>query len=156
MATRLWYIYGWIFVRPRRWIFWQMMRNCHLQLGIKHTWGRWTFPNLHWWLLSKTVLKFLLWARRNSLHKFRRFPFLREIIYRIACTTAGYAQNGGECYHCAAEEGDPVELSTGETGHFELLRTWSVGTMDGTDHRFEGITTCPRCGYREHYEDGSL
>lgn len=40
--------------------------------------------------------------------------------------------------------------------HFELLETWSVGTQDGTDHRYRGWEFCARCGYHEMVEEGSL
>jgi len=38
----------------------------------------------------------------------------------------------------------------------ELEEAWTEGTQEGTDHRFRGITTCPKCGFKAEYEDGSL
>lgn len=48
---------------------------------------------------------------------------------------------------------------TDASGYSPFVRnaaSWSVGTMDGTDHRFSCITVCPKCGFKSNYEDGSL
>jgi len=131
----------------------------------KHEYFGWTFPNIHWWLLYLTVFRFFKWLNYDAWRPFcdwtggyrRTFPFMARIIHRIGATTSGYAIGGGQCFHCGSEEGDQVELSQDDTGkYFKLERSWSEGTMDGTDHRFCGITICPKCGYEDHYEDGSL
>lgn len=167
MSKKIRYILGWIFVRPRRWLFWKMICNAYLRIlpqKKEYEFG-WRLPNLHWWILYITVFKFCKWLNYDAWRKFCTYkngwldkkPLIAKIIHRIGETTAGYAIHGGECYHCGSEAGDQVTLSDDETGEFfKLERTWSVGTMDGTDHRFCGTTICPKCGYKEYYEDGSL
>lgn len=159
---------GYVFVRPRRCFFWKMVANTKLRLlPEKRYWdeGKWTLPNIHWWVLYKTVFRFFSWlywdawryfcAYKNG--RFENKPLIARVIQRIGSTTAGYAISGGECYHCASPDGCQAELSQDETGTtFKLEKTWSVSNQDGTDHRFSGITICPKCGYESEYEDGSL
>jgi hypothetical protein len=159
-------LYGWVFVRPRRYLFGKMAWASCLRLLPKKNWDGWRFPNLHWWVLNKTVFRFFEWlAWGNSWRYFcawengglKHKPFIARVIHRIGRTTAGYAMSGGECFHCANEEGDPVDLSMDETGEFfKLEKTWFTATEDGTDYRFCGTTVCPKCGYKQSYEDGSL
>lgn len=163
---RLRYILGWVLVRPRRWFFWNMISSSTPQWRSELTFdGRWHGPNIHWWILYKTVFKFFKWLNYEGwrplckwsptclIHK----PWYAELVHRIGETTAGAAISGGECYHCASKEGDQVDLAYDETGtHFVDVESWTVGTQDGTDHRFSGITICPKCGFRSEYEDGSL
>lgn len=162
---KLRFIYGWIFVRPRRWLFLKMVFSSSLRLIPQNRGWGWTWPNLHWWILYKTVFKFFKWLHWDAWRRFCtwgergliRKSFLARVIQRIGKTTAGYAIGGGECFHCGSEEGCQVELSNDESGkQFILERTWKCATMDGTDHRFCGTTICPKCGYRAYYEDGSL
>ena len=130
----------------------------------KHEWRGWEYPNLHWWILYHTVFNFCCWLNYDAwrpLCKWDRVlihkPLIAKIIHRIGQTTAGFVIGGGECFHCGSPEGCQVELSNDESGQFFKLKdTWSVGTMDGTDHRFSGTTICPKCGYQGYYEDGSL
>lgn len=158
---------AWLLVRPIRWSFSNMISaSCRLRiLPEKHQFFGWQAPNIHWWLLYKTVFKFCKWLHYDAWRPFcdwtggyrRSFPFIARLIKSIGSTTAGYAIGGGQCFHCASIHGDPIELAGDESGtDFELLDAWSVGTQDGTDHRFRGITTCPKCGYQAEYEDGSL
>jgi hypothetical protein len=127
-------------------------------------WGRYDWPNIHWWILYKTVFKFFKWLNYDAWRPFCKwgrirltFPLIARIIQRIGQTTAGYAISGGECFHCSSEKGAPVDLSNDETGiKFILEREWSEGTENGTDYRFCGTTICPVCGYKRYYEDGSL
>lgn len=160
-------LYGWVFIRPIRWFFGQMVRNTSLRLLPEKDdcWGCWRMPNMHWWALYKTVFKFYKWLYWDAWRVFcdwtggyrRTYPLIARIIYKIGATTSGYSISGGQCYHCGSEHGNPTELSDDDTGkYFKLLATWTVGTLDGTDHRFRGITTCPICGYKQEYEDGSL
>ncbi|MCK5616291.1 hypothetical protein KAR91_81265 [Candidatus Pacearchaeota archaeon] len=168
-------IYGWIFVRPRRWLFWHMVWSDRLSWKIERNYyydGRWKWPNLHWWILRQIIfepLKWLYWDGWRIFEKWEdkgggtRWPkgrLLARIAKRIGQTTAGCAISGGECFHCAFPGGDPLELSDpeGEYGeeYFELTDSGSTATMDGTDHWFRGITTCPRCGYKQEYGDSSL
>jgi len=170
----IFYIYGWIFVRPRRWLFnemhwasvglnWKIIPNYYYR-------GNWfsriKWPNPHWYFLYKTVYTFFRWLSwdawtpiaRWENRKFGRRLFLSKIIKRIGETTARY-QVYTECYHCAWPDGNPTELSDqdGKFGgdYFKLEKTWEVFTGEYTDYRFRGITTCPRCGYQQEYEDGS-
>lgn len=169
MNKKLNYILGWIFVRPRRWLFRRICsRGGNGIIWFPHYDGwDWRFPNLHWALLYWALFKPLKWAYWDGWRKFaiwdkgkgylKSHTLLSRFIQRIGETTAGCAISGGECYHCASREGCPVELSKDETGEqFILEKTWTVGTLDGTDHRFRGTTICPCCGYRQEYEDGSL
>jgi len=159
------YALGWAFVRPRRWLFRKMVFNSYLELRFRRLWqdGPIIWPNPHWWILYKTVFKFFKWLdweawrplctwEKNGLkHK----PILARIIHRIGETTAGEAIGGGECFHCASKDGCQVWLADSDET-FELIRSWQVGTQDGTDYRTHGITTCPKCGFKDEYEDGSL
>ncbi len=164
---KLRYIIGWLFVRPRRWFFGKMIRNCYLQLWwekIDYMPGYYS-PNLHWWLMYKTIFKFFKWLDYDAWRTFCTWengwlkykPWIARVIYRIGKTTAGWHIDGGECYHCGSIYGDPVDLSDDETGRTFILKdTWIVSTPDGTDYRFRGITICPKCGFKQDYEDGSL
>jgi hypothetical protein len=157
---------GYLFVRPRRWFFHKLICNCYPHwLPRKDDYCGWRMPNIHWWLLYRTAFKFCKWLHYDAWRPFcdwtggwrRSFPWPARLIKRIGDTTAGYAISGGECYHCGSPEGNQVDLSDDETGTvFKLESTWSVGTQEGTDHRFCGTTICPMCGYEAYYEDGSL
>lgn len=133
---------------------------------ITKTWDGYSFPNIHWWILNKTVFTFFLWLERYAWKYFCTWkngwlyhkPLIAKIIHRIGKTTAGCALHGGECWHCGAEEGNPVDLSDDETGEFfKLEKTWTACCSEiGTDYRFCGVTICPKCGFEQYYEDGSL
>jgi len=168
MATTLFYWYGWIFVRPRRWFFGRMLGRGSFGLRLlpkrEEYWG-WRWPNLHWWLLYKTIFNFCSWLSWDGWRPFcdwtggyrRTFPWIARMIKRLGETTAGVHCHGCECWHCGAEDCDQCTLSDDETGTtFILEETWTEGTQEGTDHRFRGITICPKCGYRAEYQDGSL
>lgn len=158
-------VYGWIFVRPRRWFFSNMIFNCYPQwFPKKHEFFGWQMPNIHWWILYKTVFKFFKWLHYDGWRPFcdwtggyrRTYPLIARFIHRIGATTAGYAIGGFECYHCASEEGCQVELSEDRTGeYFNVEGSSQYGTQDGTHYEFWGITTCPKCGYKSEFRDGS-
>ena len=159
--------YGWIFIRPLRWFFWKMLCNTYPRfIPKKNEWDNtWRLPNIHWWLIYKTVFKFFKWLYYDAWRMFcdwtggyrRTFPLSARIIKKIGATTAGYGISGGQCYHCGSEDGDQVDLADDDTGTtFKLLESWTQSTMDGVDHRFRGITICPKCGFESEYEDGSL
>lgn len=165
----LFYLYGWLFVRPRRWFFWQMIAHGSHELRFipkyDDCWERWQLPNIHWWLLRHTIFDFCKWLHYDAWRPFcdwtggyrGSFPWIARAIKRIGDTTAGYAISGGECPHCASPKGDQLYLSEDITGTtFILQKTWTVGTQEGTDHRFCGSTICPACGYKAYFEDGSL
>jgi hypothetical protein len=149
-----------------------MIRNTELRPWFyKEEWSKkLRYPNLHWWILYKTVFKFCKWLRYRAWRPFcnwsvtsnnysvlMHISFVGAIIKRIGQTTAGFAIFGGECFHCGSERGDQVELSMDETGKkFILEGTQDVGTENGVDHQFWGTTICPTCGYRDQYSDGSL
>ena len=169
IQIRFFKIYGYIFVRPRRYLFGNMGWNSDLRpLPVKHEYFGWRLPNWHWWILYKTVFRFFKWlywdgcirVSRWEKRWFKGRTNLYGIIRRIGATTAGCAIMGGECYHCAFPGGSPVELSDpdGEYGeeYFELTDSGTSSTPEGVDHWFRGITTCPRCGYKQEYGDGSL
>lgn len=163
---RLRYLLAWILVRPRRWFFWRMVSCCYLRvLPRRESWGEWSWPNVHWWFALQTVFRFFKWMHYDAWRPFcdwtggfrRTMPLSARIVKRIGQTTAGAAISGGECFHCGSEEGCQVELSNDETGKFfKDVKTWISSTMDGTDHRFRGVTVCPKCGFENEYEDGSL
>jgi hypothetical protein len=179
---KLRYYAAFITVRPRRWFFrkcisegsfgaqWLPIRreewdNYNPRKDRPRTeWEMIVWPNIHWVLAYRTIFKFFKWLNYDAwrpLCKWDRvrktYPWYARLVHRIGQTTAGCAISGGECWHCASEEGCPVELSNDETGKtFILERIWSSATMDGTDHRFCGKTICPKCGYEAYYEDGSL
>ena len=166
------YIYGWVFVRPRRWFFWKMLSDGSFETRwlprkTEYPWRNKKFdmPNFHWVFLYSTVFKFFTWVYYEGWRLFcdwtggyrRTYPLIARAIHTIGRTTAGFAICGGECPHCGFESGDQVELADDDTGvNFILEKAWSRGTQEGTDYRFYGKTICPVCGYTAHYEDGSL
>lgn len=159
------YALGWIFVRPRRWFFRNMLLSWQIRWWFEKEWYGWNYPNIHWWILYHTVFRFFEWLRWTAWTYFctyekgwlRKKPLIAKIIHRIGKTTTGAVCHGGECYHCGSEDGCQVDLSHDETGTtFILEKTWEVGTQDGTDYRFLGTTICPNCGCKQDYEDGSL
>ncbi len=160
------YELAWILVRPYRWAFRRMVFASTPRWLPERVEGLgWLWPNIHWWVLYRTVFKFCKWlwhdawrplcqwGERSLKHK----PWYAAVIQRIGETTAGGACQCFECYHCASKDGCQIDLSSDETGTtFKLERTWTSSTEDGTDYRFSGTTICPRCGFEDHYEDGSL
>jgi hypothetical protein len=163
---KLFYIYGWIFVRPRRWFFWQMIRASYLKWKFTKDWdNEISWPNIHWWLLYMTIFKFFKWVYYEGWRPFcdwtggyrRTFPWIARVIHKIGQTTAGYAISGNECFHCGSDAGCQGDLSDDETGrYFKITDAGISSTPNGTDHWFMGITTCPKCGYQSEYSDGSL
>lgn len=169
IVRRIRYISGWCFVRPRRWLFWRMIGETELRWKwVRQEFGDesyWQCPNFHWWIAYRTIFKFfkwLYWDGWRPLCKWGErtrltYPWYARAVHKLGQTTAGFAICGGECFHCASDDGDPVALSDDDTGTtFRLEETWTVGTQNGTDHRFRGTTICPACGYESEYEDGSL
>jgi hypothetical protein len=125
-------------------------------------WYGWSWPNPHQWLLYQTVGKFFIWLKWDGWRPFcdwtggyrRTYPLIARILHKIG-KTMSYSFHGGECYHCAWDDGDPGVLSESDE-HFKVIETGTSSTPDGTDHWFRGIATCPRCGYESEYGDGSL
>lgn len=165
MRPKIRYCYGWVFVRPRRWLFWRMVWNTHPIWYPQRRYGRWRMPNIHWWVGYKTIFRLFDWLHWSGWRIFctwedgwlKHEPLISRIMHRIGQGTAGFAVCGGECFHCGSLDGDPVELADDETGStFILKEVWTCSTPDGTDHRFNGITICPKCGFRRYYEGGSL
>lgn len=163
------WIYGWIVIRPIRWFFGKLISNsfeCRWWFTKREYREDYRWPNFHWYFLYKTVFKFFKWLNYTAWRKFckwqdgyrKTMPWIAKLIKGIGKTTAGYAISGGQCFHCGSPEGNQVLLATEPMydDYFELKETWDVTTMDGTDHCFRGITTCPKCGYQDTYEDGSL
>lgn len=162
------YTYGWLFVRPRRWLFWKMIADGSFQvrwLPKRVDYSReWRLPNPHWVAMYWTVFKFFKWLNYDAWRHFckwdkvrQTYPLIARAIHRIGQTTAGFAISGGECFHCSSKAGCQVVLSEDKTGtKFILEDTWTEASMDGTDYRFRGVTICPVCGYKAEYEDGSL
>lgn len=164
---------GWALIRPIRW-FTRKISMASFGLTVKFekdpyyhpefSRSKYKWPNLHWWILYKTVGKFSLWLRWDAWRVFcnweggwrRTFPWPAAVVYKIG-KTLSYPYHGGECYHCASDAGDPIELSEDETGkYFTLTDSGTSSTPDGIDHWFRGITTCCKCGYKQEYGDGSL
>jgi len=160
---------GWIFIRPVRWFFRNMATACYPRwlprknsmypyYGLKYS-----MPNIHWYVLYKTVFKFFSWLNWDAWRVFcnweggwrRTYPLPARIVHWIGQSTAGYAANGGRCYHCNSEDGNPGDLVEDEK-YFTVTDSGSNATMDGTDHWFKGIATCPKCGHKSEYGDSSL
>lgn len=170
LAIRARYYLSFLTVRPVRWFFRKMISASYLRaFPEKSEWQGWRMPNVHWWLLYKTVFKFFVWVNYKAWRPFcnwkggysRSFPLIARVIKWCGESTAGYAISGYRCYHCNSEDGCQVDISemqdrSGYSPYVRNLKTWSVSTMDGTDHCFSCITVCPKCGYKRHYEDGSL
>jgi hypothetical protein len=163
--------WGWVFIRPLRWFTHRIMCASFGPRLLPERNQLWPHygpcfyaPNLHWWLLYKTFGKFSLWLHWDAWRVFcdwtggyrRTYPWPARAVHLIG-KTLSYPYNGGACYHCASEHGDPVELSDDDTGkYFKLTDSGTESTPDGTNHWFKGITTCPKCGYQQEYGDGSL
>ena len=167
MIKRLRYAYGWAFVRPRRWAFSRMVWSYRpIWWFRRHEWSGLEWPNIHWWILYCTVFRFCEWLHWRAWHAFCRhdergyvkpIPLVAKVLRRIGETTSGWAVSGGECFHCASRDGNPVELSDDDTGTTFILEDSGTCSTDmGTDHWFRGTTICPKCGYRQEYGDGSL
>ena len=165
MSKLFYVVFGWLIVRPIRYLFVRMIAaSCGVRwLPVRHEYFGWRMPNIHWWILYKTLFKFFKWLDWEAWRYFcdwtggyrRSYPLIARAVHWLGSTTAGFAISGGRCFHCGSEEGDPMELSDGES-HFELTDSGAAPTMDGTDYWFRGITTCPKCGYKDEYSDGSL
>lgn len=171
MSIRIRYAAAFITVRPVRKLFWKMIANTELRLIPKEReWdGSWRLPNVHWWILYKTVFSFFKWVHRDAWRPFcdwtggwrQTFPPIARIVKWFGDSTAGYAISGGRCFHCNHEDGCQVSISdygdsSGYSPFVRNVESWSVGTMDGTDYRFSCTTVCPKCGFKSEYEDGSL
>lgn len=148
---RLRYAYGWLFVRPRRWLFGRML-----------AWGsgplywrplrRWDdsilWPHPHWWVLYHTVFRLFSWLQWNG-----RGPWRRLGKWAVGMNLSGT----GECWHCGHPAGCPLRLSDDDTGRtFVLKESGHSATDMGTDYWYRGTTICPKCGYRAPWEDSSL
>lgn len=167
MSKLFWKIYGHIIISPIRYLFGKMLCNCYLRLKFEKRFfdDGYLWPNIHWWILYKTVFKFFKWLYWDGWRYFckwgdgrrQSYPFFARILHKIGQTTAGFAIGGGECPHCAHDIGCQTELSYDETGKtYRLIKTWTVSTPDGTDYCSLGVTTCPVCGFEAEYEDSSL
>lgn len=169
---QFYWLFGWIIIRPIRWFF---FRQISASFGARWWFEKndmWPYygkkyraPNFHWWILYKTIFNFFCWLDNEAWRPFcdwtggwrRTYPFIAKVIHKIGKITTGATIYGMQCYHCASDAGCQVELSDDETGkYFKLTDSWTEGTENGTDYRFRGITTCPKCGYQAEYEDGSL
>lgn len=180
---RIRYMLAWLTVRPRRWFFWQCIAKGSFGTqwlprrreqwddydpthDRKRTeWEMIEWPNLHWVIAYHTVFAFFKWLHWDGWRLLCRwgprsretFPWYARLVRKIGQTTAGAAISGGECYHCASDEGDPMDLCDDETGTtFIFQASGTSQTMDGTDHWFRGTTICPKCGYRQEYSSSSL
>lgn len=177
------YLLSWLTVRPRRWFFrrclfeggqgvrWLPVRregwdnyNYHEDRELR-PWERFKWPNFHWVFAYRTVFAFFKWLYwdgwrplcRWGPHCRETFPWYARLVQKIGRTTAGVTISGGECYHCASAEGNPVDLADDETETtFILLEFGSSATMDGTNYWFRGETICPKCGFHHEYRDDSL
>lgn len=161
------YWISWVLVRPRRWLFHRMVWASTVRWVPRRAYsgGPISWPNPHWWILYLTVFRafrWLQWRGWRLLVKvddrgcYGKIPWYARAVRRIGETTAGCATGGGECWHCASKDGDPVHLSEDETGEtFELLDSGPTWSDWGTGGWFRGITTCPRCGFRREYSDSS-
>lgn len=165
-AMRFNRLVGWALYRPVRWFFWKMICNCTLRFKIERCevgYMPTRYPNLHWWLLYKTVFKFFKWLNYYAWRVFcnwgggyrRTFPPVARFVMWLGAVTAGSVISGGRCRHCGHADGDPVTLSEDEGEFFKLSDSGSYGTQDGTTHWFKGVCTCPRCGAETEYGDSN-
>lgn len=149
----IYWIRGFIIIKPIRYLFWKMITNTEPRL-----------LNIHWWLLYETVFKFFKWVYWDAWRMFcnweggwrRTYPLTARMIHSIGKITAGYAICGGGCYHCGSEYGDPVLLSEEESENCKIIETGVSATQNGTDYWFIAETICPMCGYKDEHRDGSL
>lgn len=171
---RLRYLAGWVLVRPRRAFVGACFRGAYLS-GFRRelVWdGKtkklvkgWRRTNLHLWLVRKAIFEPMKrfaktptwkahpsgdWKLRTQRWWVRPFGWAWE--WANAWTDI---REHFECYHCGSEEGAQGDL-TEYSDTFKNVRSWTSSTMDGNDYRFCGTTICPKCGYEDYYEDGSL
>lgn len=171
IAIRARYTVSFVTVRPVRKLFWKMIINTELRLlPKKREWDdSWRWPNVHWWLLYKTVFKFFKWLHYDGWRPFcdwtggsrQTFPPIARFVKWFGDSTAGYAISGYRCHQCNSEQGCQMNIcdETDASGYSPFVRdvkTWTESTMDGTDYRFSCTTVCPKCGFKSKYEDGSL
>lgn len=158
------YIYGWIFVRPRRWFFKNLLWNHSLRLWPKKEGDYWCWPNLHWVVLYRLLWPFFKWLYYEAWRSFCKwengfrssYPWIARLIHWIGRTTVGNHISCVECWHCGFEVGNQVDLADDESGTTFILKdSGSFGTQDGTCYWFNGITICPICGYKSYYEDSN-
>lgn len=163
-------IRGWIFVRPIRWFTRKVSSGTYLRLWPKKCEYyhpefypyKYDMPNLHWWALDKTFGRFTRWIYWEWWRPFcdwtggwrRTYPPIASFIHEVGRFLT-YPYYGGACYHCAAVDADPSELTESDET-FQLTDSGTSYTPEGTDHWFRGITTCPHCGYKSEFGDSSL
>ena len=165
LTMLFWKIYGYLIYTPLRTFFWKMVCNTELRKTIEKNefWGYTQYPNYHWYFLYKTVFKFFSKCNYDYWRPFctwedhwlSKKPWYARLIHWIGSYTAGAVISGGRCCHCGREAGCQVELSDSDK-YFELVKTGTTSTQEGTDHWFQGVTTCPCCGFKSEYSDGSL
>lgn len=146
LRRKIRYIYGWIFVRPRRWFFHRMV--CEIP-------SRWRCFNIHWWILYKTVFRLFSWMYWSGGSIFAtqkkgfliRKSLLGRILERIGETTVGYEITGcSECFHCGSLSGSQIELASTLNARLEGF------ILGGTNYQFWGIMVCPACGFKNSYQ----
>lgn len=167
----LFYVCGWIFVRPRRWFFrkiflasfgtrwWFQKREYWNDKGYIYEW-----PNPHWRIMYLTVWRFFKWVYHDGWRPLCTWkngwlykkPLIAEIVHWVGRTTVGQHIMSQECWHCGFERGDQSELAEDETGKTFILEDSGMSqSQDGNSYWFTGTTICPVCGYRSEYHDGT-
>lgn len=155
------YVYGWLFVRPRRWVFYKMACNSSIRwLPGRDVFDNWRLPNIHWWLLYHTVFSFFKWLSWSAWCRLcvyengrrKTFPWYARFVKWFGDTTAGMACSGfGECYHCGCEAGDYGSLEP-----IEYTNKHTYMTDYGTGNGWTEKVACPVCGYVSWHDNGDL
>lgn len=172
MIRLIYVLRGWILIRPIRIItrmgvrgsFGLRLKIRKNEFHIKGHNGRYEWPNLHHWLIYKTVGKLSTWLYLQGWRPLCRwgkrgretYPLAARIVHKIGQTLA-YPYYGNECFHCAADAGDPGNITDDlNSKYVEIIASGSDATEDGTNHWFRCETTCPKCGYKDTFSDSSL
>lgn len=162
IKRRLIYIYGWMFVRPRRFVVRKIAFPGSICVLPRRECGIWFWPNVHWFILHKTIWPLLSWLYWDGWRWFCKwedgyrstYPLMARFVRWIGRTTAGVCISPcQECFHCGFEAGNQVDLSTGT--NFILEDSGESYSENGTSYWFRGTTICPVCGYTDSYEDST-
>lgn len=161
--------YGWLFIRPLRWVSRKcMVGTCEIQWLPREAeypiYGKYDWPNFHCVALEKTWGRFCHWLDDEAWQFFNKgkwkyhseLPALSRLCLWLAQTGYWHCITNHRCYHCNSDNCDVYSLAEDDSPHLEVTKQFTEYTPNGADHRTEGVTTCPKCGLKQEYDEGSL
>lgn len=67
----LWYLYGWVFIRPKRWFFQRLLSGSgKLRILPNKLYGKWRSPNILEWIGYRIIFRPLRWCFWNAIREF--------------------------------------------------------------------------------------